>query len=187
METKPRWIEYVPVSELVTKRDPRNPKAHDLDELRASMTRWGYTESVTLDERTGLLVSGHGRVEVCFAEQERGGDVPEGVVLDDDGGWLLPVTRGWSSKDAAEAGAYLVAANRLTERGGWLGQELLDLLEAAKDTEDGLSGLGYDEQDLGRLAAELRPLEPEAPEGFPTFDDTLPTEHRCPKCGYEWS
>ncbi|MEU8356488.1 hypothetical protein AB0C27_10810 [Nonomuraea sp. NPDC048882] len=41
---------------------------------------------------------------------------PEGVKIGDDGVWLVPILRGWTSRSDAEAEAYLVAANRLTER-----------------------------------------------------------------------
>lgn len=44
---------------------------------------------------------------------------PEGVKIGDDGVWLVPILRGWTSRSDADAEAYLVAANRLTERGGW--------------------------------------------------------------------
>lgn len=26
-----------------------------------------------------------------------------------------------------------------------------------------------------------------APDQFPEFDEDIPTQHRCPKCNYEWS
>jgi len=29
--------------------------------------------------------------------------------------------------------------------------------------------------------------EPEAPEEFPEVDENIPTKHKCPSCGYEWS
>ena len=44
---------------------------------------------------------------------------PEDVKIGDDGVWLVPILRGWTSRSDADAEAYLVAANRLTERGGW--------------------------------------------------------------------
>lgn len=29
--------------------------------------------------------------------------------------------------------------------------------------------------------------QPKPPEEFPVYDETLPTEYRCPFCGYCWS
>jgi hypothetical protein len=35
--------------------------------------------------------------------------------------------------------------------------------------------------------ASLKPRDRRAPEEFKAFDDDLPTEHRCPRCAYEWN
>lgn len=100
-----------------------NPKRHDLGRLGASVERFGYVEPVVVDERTGRLVAGHGRVEHLRAAREAGESPPDGVQSDGDD-WLVPVVRGWGSTSDAEADAYLVASNRLVELGGWDGVEL---------------------------------------------------------------
>lgn len=43
--------------------------------------------------------------------------------------------------------------------------------------------------DLPKFTAEFYDSSPPAqpPEGFPAIDEDVPTEYRCPKCGYEWS
>lgn len=161
-----RWIEYVRLDALVA--DPRNPKAHALDDIAASMRRWGYTSPIELDERTGRMVAGHGRAETAAGLLAAGGDPPEGVAVDDaDGMWLLPVVRGWASADDLEAGAYLAAANRLTEKGGWLADPLAGLLsDVAAQGPDALLGTGYDRADLDAMLAGLGPApEPEPPPG----------------------
>ena len=61
---------------------------------------------------------------------------------------------------------------------------LLRLLDEQKE-ETSLLGTGWDDEDLVRLLAKI---DPEPPEGWATFDeDSLLTDHQCPKCGYEWS
>ena len=152
----PRQLEYMRVDKLPG--DPRNPKLHDVDGIKASMQRFGYVEPVILDERTGQLVSGHGRVETLKAAHAAGLDRPEGVEEDDDGTWAIPVLRGWASKDDAEAGAYIVAANRLTEQGGWDDNALGALLSEVSATTDlGLDGTGYDADQLDKLLGQDGP------------------------------
>lgn len=148
-----RTLAYMRLDELVPAR--RNPKNHSLDQLRASLRRWGYTEPILLDERTGRLVAGHGRMEALAAAQAAGIDPPEGIDVDDQGRWTLPVVRGWASENDAEAEAYLVASNRLTEAGGWEAAGLADLLTDLGSVPDGLLGTGYTNDDLGSLLESL--------------------------------
>jgi len=113
-----RTIEYMPVAELVERFHPANPKDHDLEELRRSMERFGYTEAVMLDERTGLMAAGHGRIEILAHDMAEGLSRPDDVTVDERG-WLAPVQRGWHSRNDVELLAYVVASNRIAEKGGW--------------------------------------------------------------------
>ena len=61
--TEPQRIEYLPLSAMV--RWPRNPKGHDLGELHGMIARFGYVMPMLIDEGTGRLVAGHGRLDVC--------------------------------------------------------------------------------------------------------------------------
>ena len=121
-----RRIEYLHVDELVPA--PKNPKTHATEQLRASMLRFQFTEPCLIDERTGRLVAGHGRVEALREAQAAGLDAPDGVQVD-DGRWLVPVVRGWASRNDEESAAYVIASNRLTEVGGWDVTLLADLLQ----------------------------------------------------------
>ena len=137
----------------------RNPKAHDLPTLVESLRRFGWTNPAVLDERTGRLVAGHGRREACIILREQGDPPPGGVFIDDDGDWLVPVLRGWSSRDDAEADAYIVADNRISEAGGWDTRELALLLEDVVTADAGLiEVLGYTADDLDAI---LRQIDPE--------------------------
>lgn len=53
-------IEALPLGQL--KGNPKNPKTHALEIITASIERFGFADAVVVDERTGQLVSGHGRV-----------------------------------------------------------------------------------------------------------------------------
>lgn len=173
----PRWIEYLPVVDLVP--DPVNPKDHAIDDLRQSMQRFGYTEPIVLDERTGMLLSGHGRAEVLVADQLEQRELPEGVIVDDDGRWLAPVVRGVRSENDVEAHAYLIAANRLTERGGWRADPLVALLAEVQGSERGLDGVGYSSDEVSDLLASLGPVptldELSDRHGEPAPEDFWPT------------
>jgi len=148
-EHPPRWSEYLDLESL--RPDPRNPKTHDIDLLRASLGRWGYVEPVVVDERTGLLVAGHGRRELLLADLASGAEPPEGVVAE-GGRWSLPVQRGWSSVDDDEAGAYLVASNQIGVVGGWDTAALAELLAGVAEGP-GLDGVGFGTDDLAAMLA----------------------------------
>lgn len=150
-----RRIELMPLEDI--QGAARNPKDHDIGELSKSVGRFGFTEAPLLDERTGRLVAGHGRIETLKALQARpGSKPPEGVKVDANGSWLVPVLRGWASRSDRDAEAYLLASNRLTELGGWKEAELAELLEGlAKD--NALEGVGWDANDVEKLVALASP------------------------------
>lgn len=137
---------------------PRNVKGHDIGALQQSILRFGFNDAVIVDDRTGRLVSGHGRVEALRSMyRESRMQTPAGISTVLDGAadivdWLLPVQRGWASKDDAEAEAFLVAANRLVELGGWddamLERVLIDLAKAGPEA---LIGTGFDGDDVDKM------------------------------------
>lgn len=154
----PRRVEYKPLSELTP--DPRNPKAHDLQTIDASIGRFGVLDLIVQDERTGYIISGHGRRATLSAMQDRGETPPEGVKVDEDTGeWLVPVVTGWASRTDSEAAAALIALNRTTELGGWVDDALLDLLEELEESGDGLEGVGFGEDDIDNLRALVEELQ----------------------------
>ena len=156
-----RRIEFMRVDELVPAL--RNPRKHDIEALRQSVTRFGFAAVPILDERTGRLVAGHGRVQLLRVDQDAGKPRPEGITETADGHWQVPVARGWASTSDEEADAYLVADNRITEIAGWDTQALVDslrdLLEGA-----GLAGVGYLPDDVDDLYARLQEERPAATE-----------------------
>ncbi|TYB56225.1 hypothetical protein FXF51_44805 [Nonomuraea sp. PA05] len=92
-------------------RTVRNPEEHDLPAIRASIEAFGVVVASELDERTGRLVVGHGRLQILKEMAAAGESPPESVLIADDGTWLPPIVRGWSSRSDADAEAYLTANN----------------------------------------------------------------------------
>jgi len=187
-----RRIEYMRLDDI--KPAPRNPKQHDRAAIGASVDRFGLSEVPLLDERTGRLVAGHGRLEDILARAERGDEPPDGVRVARDGQWTMPVVRGWASRSDAEAEAYLVASNRLTERGGWDDSALASLLSdlAAADAAL-LEVTGYDPDDLTRL---IEAGQPPDLSGFKSLDDVAAGAGasvgdagtvECPECGHTFT
>lgn len=147
-----RYVDYMPLADL--QPNPANPKTHDLGTIGRSMDRLGLIDLIAIDERTGLLISGHGRREYLIAESKAGHPPPDGVDVGDDGAWVVPVTRGWASRNDDEAATALVTLNRAVERGGWRNDDLALLLEGISQRDDDLLAVsGYGADDLASLLA----------------------------------
>jgi hypothetical protein len=152
-----RRIEYRDLDDI--EANPSNPKAHDVGTINDSVARFGYIDGVVIDERTGYLISGHGRTKTLRAMRDRGESPPDGVSVDATGAWLVPVQLGWSSRTDAEAKAALIALNRTTILGGWVDDSLLGLLDELSDNGNdmaGLQGVGYGKDDMDELRALLQ-------------------------------
>lgn len=142
-----RRIEYVAIDEI--KFATANPKSHDIETLTKSVGRFGYGEAPMLDERTGRLVAGHGRIETLRRMAAEARPPPRGIIVK-DGKWLAPVQRGWASRTDAEADAYLLASNKLTQAGGWNDDGLVAMLKDLA-SKDALDGTGFSSEELDEL------------------------------------
>ncbi len=138
-----RRIDYITIEHVRPAKV--NPKYHAEAEIEASIMEVGYTTPAVLDERTGRLVEGHGRLAALFAIRDRGEDMPDGIEAAGNS-WAMPVVRGWASKNDAEAAAMLVASNQLPALGGWDDAGLLPMLEPLSD--DLLLTTGFTADDI---------------------------------------
>lgn len=134
-------VQYVPLSSL--KPAKRNPKKHEIDTVLTSMVRFGYVAPMILDERTGRLVAGHGRLESLKKAQAEGKAPPKRVRVE-NGDWLVPVVRGVAFQDDSEAEAYLLADNQTTILGGWDEEELTAIIQSL-GADDALAGTGFED------------------------------------------
>ena len=185
-----RRVVYTPLDEIL--RAFRNPKMHDKDMIAGSVSRFGIVELPTVDGRTGRLVAGHGRLDDWTERRAAGEIAPEGVEVDDNGRWLVPVVHGWSSRSDADAEAYVVLSNQTTIAGGWDNANLAQLLADLRDQDPALLALtGFDEAFIAKHWVEdPDPWDNAVPVGTGEGDpepETAGQPHTCPSCGHQWA
>ena len=152
-ETGTLYIEYMALSELWKRGVPENPKDHDIGQLHGSMDRFGYTSPVIIDEGSGRIVAGHGRIKTLIQRKEMGQIAPA-KIMDKGDEWMVPVIRGLEFENVQEAEAYLLADNRISELGGWMDDKLAESLKTLALDGD-LEGTGFDGDDLDRILKRL--------------------------------
>lgn len=152
----PRALEYVRLDEVLLA--PRNPKGHDKAAISRSISHHGFGDVPLRDDRTGRLVAGHGRHTELTAMHAAGQDPPDGITVDADGMWRMPVVTGWASRSDADAEAYLIGSNQIATAGGW-DDGLLDVLTDLR--ESGLLDLtGFTGDDYRDLFDEINEPPP---------------------------
>jgi hypothetical protein len=180
-----RRIAWVGLGDVV--ESDRNAKSHDLPRLVDSIRAFGFTAPLIVDERTGKLVAGHGRLAALRKLRADQDEAPDGITVA-DGEWQVPVVAGWSSRDDDHAKAVAVADNRLSEVGGWDDRALAEILEEIGDVDpDLLNVTGWSANDVDRLLASVVGDRDKPPGEFPSYDEDIETQYSCPKCGYDWS
>jgi len=142
MSDRELHVERVPLSSL--QGATRNPRQHDQDSIAKSVSRFGLVEVPVLDDRTGRLVAGHGRLADLARRKAAGDSPPAGVAAVDDD-WLVPVLRGWASTSDSEADGYLVASNEVGSRSVWEEAGLAQIVgDIARHDQELLSFVGLD-------------------------------------------
>ncbi len=189
MPDQERRLDYMPLTEVA--RADRNPKRHDAEGIAGSMKKFGVVELPALDERTGKLVAGHGRLDAWLAAAAREEQPPAGIKIGEDGVWLVPVIRGWASNNDAEASAYLVASNQLTINGGWDDRQLAELLDDLQSEDaDLLKVTGFDGDQLDQLLSHTDAIGGPAVEFLSDLRDPFGTNQQLPPPqeppGYDW-
>lgn len=168
-------IEYMPLASLIAAMDSANPKDHDLGAIHVSMDKFGFVETPYLNETTGRIIAGHGRLEALQQKKRGGMKAPARIEVRADD-WYVPVTRGIAFATDEEARAYLIASNRISEIGGWHEAELAALLQDLRSEDESLmQAAGYTDEDLERLLNDLS--EPFIPEPSQQKEPVLPTDH----------
>lgn len=153
-----KWYKYIDIYDAIP--NERNSKDHDVGVLCESMIRFGFTQPVLINESDNKILAGHGRIKALQQLHNQGYDAPKRIDvsfdIEDDKiqTWYVPCYY-INIKDKAEAEAYLIADNRLTEIGGWLDDKLVDSLKNVLNETGSLDGTGWDLEDLDDIVKEL--------------------------------
>lgn len=99
----------------------QNAKKHDLGLIILSIEKHGFRDPVAYDSTLDAIIDGNGRIEslglMFKADPTRN---PDGIGLDKDNHWLVPVVIGQDAKSIQQAIAYLIDVNNSVLAGGEL-------------------------------------------------------------------
>jgi hypothetical protein len=153
--------------------DPLNRRVHterNLTMIADALRAVGPARSIVVDE-DNVVQAGNGVIAAAAAA-----GLSKVRIIDTDGETLIAVRRRGLTDDQKRALA--MYDNRTAELAEW------DAAQLAADLRDGsdLSAFFLPDE-LQKLFGD--PLK--HPVEFLAVDENTPTQHRCPKCGYEWS
>ncbi|MBI1213836.1 MAG: hypothetical protein GC190_20435 [Alphaproteobacteria bacterium] len=114
-------------------KNSRTHTAKQVDQIAASIEKWGFTNPVLIDE-AGTIIAGHGRV--LAAKKLKLAEVP------------VMVAAGWSDEDKR---AYLIADNQLALNAGWDVAVLKSELSDLKGLDFDLAPIGFDPPQLAEI------------------------------------
>jgi hypothetical protein len=152
--------------------NPKNWRTHPAqqqDALKGLLAELGYCDALLareLPDGSLMLIDGHLR-----AETTPDAEVPV-LVLD------------VSEEEADKLLATLDPLAALAEADS---ARLSALLETVHSDNDAVQKLLADLASSESAPASEPEEPPEAPDAFPEYGEDIKTDHRCPKCGYEWS
>jgi DNA modification methylase len=124
-------IEHWPLARLRPyDRNSRTHSSEQVDKIAASIAEFGFVQPILVDQRTGTIVAGHGRL---MAASKLGLEVAPVIVLD--------------HLTDAQRRAYVIADNKLSDLAGWDDAMLRSELEEldADGFDIGLAGFTADE------------------------------------------
>jgi len=152
------------------KPNPRNPNKHpdkQIALLAKIIAAQGWRAPITVSNRSGLIVRGHGRLAAALklgCEQ-------------------CPVDYQDYADDAAEW-ADILADNKLAELGDWDMPMLKDVLEDLDTGAFDMDLTGFDTGEIEQLMSQFH-VEPEISESADSKSTEL-SANECPKCGFQW-
>jgi ParB-like chromosome segregation protein Spo0J len=149
-------------------RNARKIPQEAIDKVAASIKEFGWQQPIVVDTER-VVVAGH--VRLLAAKQLGLEKVPVHVAAD-----LTP----------GQIKAFRLMDNRSHQESGWdmelLAPEMAELQALNVDA----SLTGFDADEISKFL-DSTGSEGDPPESFREYDETIPTEHQCPKCGYTWS
>ena len=166
----PDRVQMIDIDTLVL--DPANVRTHpqrNIDAIIGSLQAFGQQKPVVVDA-DNVVRAGNGLVRAARLL-----------------GWR-EVAAYTTGLGGSEAIAYAIADNRTAELSEWDDDGLAAQVEALLAEGVQVGSLGWTEEELADLMASgIGAMDQEPPGEFQVYDETIETEHQCPKCGYEWS
>lgn len=137
-----------------------NPRNNDdaVEYVANSIKEFGFQQPLVVDSE-GVLIVGHTRLKAA-----------ELLGLE-----TVPVVVAYDLTDE-QVKAYRLADNKVAESASWDWDKLNLELEEIDWLDMNMADFGF------KLDDELD----EKPDSFQEYDADIETEHKCPKCGYEW-
>ena len=174
MENKPKKAH---ISELVPDDKNANKGSERGDYMiEHSLQEYGFGRSVLLDKNK-KVIAGNKTIE-----QAGQMGLEEVIIVPSDGTKIIAVMRTDLDMDTDPRARELgIIDNRASEVSLTWDPEVLKDLQANNVDLEAM----WNADELTALLGDVK--EPEAPEEFPEVDENIPTKHKCPSCGYEWS
>jgi len=119
-------LKYIPLTQAMAWQWQQNPKKHDLPKIKAALTRYGFQDPPKFDAAIpsaagdGGIIGGNGRLEALQELCAEKSAPPNGITVDEQGAWLVPILFGNDLANQTEAEAFAVDANNLTLAGAGL-------------------------------------------------------------------
>jgi ParB-like chromosome segregation protein Spo0J len=142
--------------------NPRIVSPEALGRLTKSLAELGNLSPITFNVRTGNVVGGHQRLKCLLAMGTVSTDV-----------WCVDLS------PEQEKAANLTLNSFAGE---WDDVRLADILRELQAVDLDLDLTGFSPAQIAELLT-----DPTPPDDFPEVDESIPVDHRCPKCGYTWS
>ncbi|MBU6140435.1 MAG: site-specific DNA-methyltransferase [Proteobacteria bacterium] len=147
-------IELKSVDELIPySKNARTHSESQVAQIAASIIEFGFTNPVLIDGEKGII-AGHGRL---MAAKKLGLKEVPVVVLD--------------HLSETQKKAYIIADNKLAENAGWDEEILASELADLKDENFNLDLIGFEDQELEKIFANLYEKENEQEEEIPEVEE----------------
>lgn len=156
----------VPAANLRPTED--NPNNGDVDEVVASMLRWGVYAPIIANENDGRIIAGHTRY----------------AALLELGATMVPVV--WAQADDTEHLGMLMADNRTARLARMDETRELEAMRLLAESDRGLTGTGYTDRDMEKMAEKALAEMDEPLEINLSGPERLIHEITCPECGHMW-
>ncbi len=160
-------IEYKKVSIDSVKAHPKNARQGNINIICQSLKHNGQYRPIVVDKRTNYILAGNHTWKAAKSLKWKTIEV----------GYI-------TTTDDKQALRILLADNRANDISAYDKPLLAKVLKELSKNATDLEGSLFDISDIEQLTKfdNVKNLTE-----FEKYDETIETEHKCPKCGYEWS